>query len=147
MERIIQFTPAFDKRSDDPDKNFGIGSMLLKFILKGKFGATQFVIMTNWHLVHVIEQIPDLQKINGSYPLPMDVGYHSYVPISKYQENPVSFSCEYLDGQPCYYDGSSMAAENLYKKFIAEGDKVVWEYLEKYYFNVFKDLIISNVEI
>jgi len=36
LERIVDFSPAFDKRHKDPKKNYGIGAVLIRFVLKGE---------------------------------------------------------------------------------------------------------------
>lgn len=42
-ERIVEFTPAFDKRSSDPSKDYGIHGVDMRMVLKGENAATQFV--------------------------------------------------------------------------------------------------------
>ena len=70
-------------------------------------------------------------------PMAADVGYHSYHPM--YDEQPqMSESCEYLDGKPCYYDGSGLHAEKVFNEvFVTKGTDGLWEYMEKYYNDVF----------
>lgn len=145
MERIITFEPAYDKRDPNPRKNYGIHGVNLRFVLKGDKGAVQFVIYTNWMLPHVTQEL--LHKASGKelisryieftfLPMPADRGYHSPVPMYEGQSI-VSDSCEYLDGKPCYYDGSGLTAEDIYKRLVAEGDSAVWEELESYYKQTF----------
>ncbi len=40
-------------------------------------------------------------------------------------------------GVPCYYDGSGLAAEKVFRILCDEGSDGVWKYLEEYYMNVF----------
>jgi hypothetical protein len=141
VERIVTFEPAYDKRDPNPSKNYGIHGVNLRFVLKSDKGAVQFVIYTNWMLPHVTQEL--LRKANSKLsiemnflPMPADRGYHS--PIPRYEgQNIVSESCEYLNGKPCYYDGSGLAAEDIYKRLVAEGDSAVWEELEAYYEQTF----------
>ena len=56
-ERIVEFTPAFDKRSSDPSKDYGIHGVDMRMVLKGENAATQFVLFTNWHLPHVHDEL------------------------------------------------------------------------------------------
>ena len=145
MERIIKFDPAYDKRDPNPHKNYGIHGVNLTFLLKGDNGAVQFVIYTNWYLPHVTQELvqkaiskPNIRSyIEACFlPLPADLGYHSPAPHYEGQEI-VAESCEYLGGKPCYYDGSGLAAEDIYKRMVAEGDGAVWEELEAYYKQMF----------
>lgn len=53
MKRITKISPAYDKRTDNPETNYGIHGVEVNFVLKGDLGATQFQIMTNRQLPHV----------------------------------------------------------------------------------------------
>lgn len=147
MERIVKFTPAFDKRNPKPSKNYGIHGVDLIMMLKGDKGVVQFVVYTNWHLPHVQEELNRKAKGEDEVyisailnPMPADLGYHSPIPLYEGQSI-CSESCEYLDGKPCYYDGSGLNAEKIYKILLEKGSDGVWEELEKYYKDVFKELI------
>ncbi len=48
MQREITMTPAYDKRDPDPSKNYGVHGVNIVYVLKGKLGAVQFVLYTNW---------------------------------------------------------------------------------------------------
>ena len=140
MERKIYFEPAYDKRNPDEAKNYGIHGLDIRFVLKGDKGAVQFVIYTNWQLPHVQKELARKATKDNLFlylPMPADVGWHSPVPIYQDQE-PISEECEYLDGKPCYYDGSTFHAEKVFDILVAEGDEAVWKYLEDYYNQVFK---------
>ena len=137
FERIITIEPAFDKRSPNPRKNYGIGSATLRFVLKGDNGATQFVAFTGWHLPDVTEdwkakEWEIMGKLTGA-----DVGYHSPKPIYDGQEVSTE-GCEYLNGKPCYYDGSGLRAEEVgVPTLLNKGSEGVWEMLEEEYHRYF----------
>ncbi len=136
MEKIIEFTPAFDKRNPDPNKNYGVHGVEIRFVLKGPLGATQFVLLTNWQLPHVQEEF-DARRDWGPdghflKPFPTDLGYHSPKPMYDGQE-PMKGPCQYVDGGVCYYDGSSLAADDVFKRLLAEGTSGVWNVLEETY--------------
>jgi hypothetical protein len=137
FEKLITFTPAYDKRHPDPSKNYGIHGVSIKFVLIGSEGATQFVLYTNWQLPHVTKEHLDKQLGVELFfmPMPADLGYHSKVPHYEGQE-PIEQNCEYTKG-PCYYDGSGLAAERVYKVLLEKGDEGVWGELEKYYYDIF----------
>ena len=46
LEHIIKTRPPYDKTNKDPNKNYGVGSMLILFIVKGDKGAIQFQLNT-----------------------------------------------------------------------------------------------------
>jgi len=142
MTREITIEPAFDKRNADPNKNYGIHGCNLRFVLKGPLGAVQFLLMTNWQLPHVTEEFlkrprPDETSLRCFYlPMPADLGYHS--PKSTYKGQKSMGPCEYLDGKPCYYDGSGLNAEPVYERMLKEGSEGVWKELEEYYKSTFE---------
>jgi len=141
MEKIVEVSPAFDKRDPDPNKNFGVHGCNLKFLLKGERGVVQFLIYTNWHLPHVTKDFERRDLGPSAWqPMAADVGYHSPVPMDEEQE-PITEHCEYLDGKPCYYDGSGLYAEDVFQDMLREGDIAIWRHLEKYYVNHFGELI------
>ena len=137
MRKEIRFYPAWDKRSSDPHKNYGISSVDLKFMLYGDRGVIQFVIYTGWHLPEVQVELDGRAPRKpfpylSHQPMAADLGYHSPVPMYEGQEV-VSDNCEYLDGAPCYYDGSSLAADRVFDCLRREGDEGVWRELEATY--------------
>lgn len=141
MEKKVHFHPGYDKRSSDPKTNYGVAGVEIRFLLKGKHGAVQFVLYTDWEPKHVQEE----RWANGKgrlmriMPMGTDVGYHAYEPQYDGQ-SPMTDSCPYLDGKRCYYDGSSLAAEPIRDRFLEEGDKAVWYALEELYIEQFGEL-------
>lgn len=178
LEQLTTFYPAYDKRDDDPKKNYGIHGVELRMVLVGPEGAVQFVLYTNWHLPHVTSEYRERLKMmvqNDSpmtwltEPLPADFGVHSRVPLYEGQlpmgaermdfentetlhgetgdiEIPMRVTtgtftpCEYLDGAPCYYDGSTLQAERIYDVLLREGSEGVWAELRAYYEEKFRPL-------
>jgi hypothetical protein len=151
MERITKFIPAFDKRNPDPNKNYGIHGVELVMVLKGELGAVQFVLYTNWNLPHVTEELIEkrLQKalppstlsiydFTLFTPQPADLGYHSLIP--KYEEQVKRDNCPYLDGKPCYYNGSGLNAQRIYDILLYSGSDGVWKELEEFYEQTFGEL-------
>ena len=144
FERMVKFYPAFDKRNPEPSKNYGVHGVDLLMVVKGDKGAVQFKLFTNWMLPHVVEErmnkpMFDDMDIKCFYmPQPADLGYHSYKPVYEGQ-TPITKSCELLDGKPCYYDGSGLNAERIYKVLLEKGSDGVWQELEDYYREVFEE--------
>jgi hypothetical protein len=148
VERILTFEPAWDKRDKDPNKNYGIHGVNVRFVVKGDKGAVQFLLYTNWQLPHVQAE-QESRPINPRYPhlmctpLPADLGYHSLTP--HYEGQTTMGPCEYLDGRPCYYDGSSLNAERPWKVLLEKGSDGVWKYLEDYYTSTFNTVETEEV--
>lgn len=130
VERSITFEPAFDRRNPDPSKNYGIGGVNIRWVLKSGNKAVQFLVLTDWTPVHVQnERMSDHFRTDviGIQPMAADLGYHSPEPMYDEQE---SMACDVLDSQ-CY--GSSLNAEPVRDRLIAEGGDAVWDELEKYF--------------
>ena len=129
IEKTVQFSAAYDKRDPDPNKNYGIHGVTIRFVYKGEKGATQFVLYTNWHLPHVTEELRNKERFLLE-PLPADLGYHS--PTPQY-EGQTQMDCDLLEGGVCYYDGSSLQADRVYKRLLEDGEDGVWAELEEEY--------------
>ena len=140
-EKIVTFSAAFDKRHPDPKKDYGIHGVDLRFVYKGEKGATQFVLYTNWHLPRVTEEHRKEMGSDNYFlfePMPADLGYHS--PSPQYEgQTSVEEECPYLDGKPCYYDGSGLQAHRVYVRLLEEGDDGVWAELEEQYKRLFEE--------
>ena len=102
FEKIVKFGMPFDRRSDIPSKNYGIGSMQIWFILKGKKGAVQVMIGTQCYLNETIREYNlkgiDLFEGNKSFDC-WNVGYHSPKPMYKGQSK---MDCDSLNKGFCY---------------------------------------------
>jgi hypothetical protein len=124
----------FDKRNDDPSKSYGIGSLLVWWILVGPKGAVQFNVSFPTYLPHVEPEITTERKIHG-----FDVGYHSSYPM--YSDQP-SMECEHTASGICFYDGSgSQARDWVDEIFSIKGEypeKRIWEKLEQEYMETFE---------
>lgn len=135
--KTIKIRPAYDKTND----NKGVHGADLIMLLKGKEGAVQFVLFTNWGLPDVTERLlnkPITSRIDLEcrfLPMPADVGYHSPKPMYDGQK-PIS-NCTALDGKPCYYEGSTLYAEKVFDILVSGGSDAVWNELENYYNSVF----------
>lgn len=142
MEKIITFLPAYDKRNPKPAKDYGIHGVELRMILKGELGAVSFLLMTNWHLPHIVQEQEQKHKdfIPGVLlrPLPADISYHSYKPLHDFQTEPNP--CTYLDGGLCYSDGSTLSAQFYFDVLVEKGSAVFWNEMENYYTETFGEL-------
>jgi hypothetical protein len=135
FERNVKFSPAFDKRNDDPSKNYGIGGVRIHFSLKGPKGGVNFGILTPMYLPHVREEWKDKDPsvlLTLGKGMGTDISYHSLEPRYEGQirsEKP----CSLTDQDFCYCDGGYIAGEDLFQKFLVEGDEAVWKELEAWY--------------
>lgn len=127
FERRVEFSAAWDRRDPDPKKDNGVHGVEIRFLLIGAAGAVQFLLFTGWYL-------PESETCVGAVahrPMPANLGYHS--PVPRYEgQTPMDGPCAVLGGT-CYYDGSSLAADGIFKVLLHEGDAGVWRELEAFY--------------
>ena len=146
FERIVKFEPAYDRRNPDSSKDYGIGAMRIRFVLRGPKGAIQFLIGTDWYPFAIQPEI-DAKKHAWDRANPpirhrvrpngWDVGYHSPKPMYKGQET-ITKTCPDLADQPCYYDGSGLRADEWIKDILLpQGSDGVWQALETEYHVLF----------
>lgn len=131
--QTVEVIPAYDKRHDDPSKNYGIGACRIRFTLKGPKGAVQFMIGTNWYLPEQ-QKNKDIMSIFDQQPQGWDLGYHSPTPL---YDNQSSMKCDIIDEERCYYDGSTLNADEMIPDFLAGGTEYLWPKLEEFYKSVF----------
>ncbi len=134
FQRIVEFEAAFDKRDPDPNKDYGIHGVTLRMVLKGPLGAIQFVVYTNWHLPHIDRSGWPQHMCD---PMPADLGYHS--PHAMYEGQTQTDNCPWLDGKPCFYDGSGLQADPIFALLVEKGGEAVWKELERRYRGLFGD--------
>jgi len=143
MERITEFEPAYDNTA----KGGGLHGINIRFILRGEHGAVQFLIFTNWRPKQATKRLRAEMSPSNYFlfePMPADVGYHSKVP--RYEGQHAMENCVYVqtpDGK-CYYDGSTLHAEQVYDILLEKGSEGVWEYLGKYYDSVFREHLLEE---
>ena len=145
LKREVKVRPAFDRRSPEPSKNYGIHGAEMAFYLTGSKGVIQFIVYTNWQLPHVRRETDSKPCNEYTHrlflsPTGTDVGYHSYVPMYK-DQTPLIQECPLLGGKPCYYDGSGLLAEEWLEILIAEGDEKIWTLMEQEYHGWFDNVV------
>lgn len=102
------------------------GRMRVRFLLIGPEGAVQFL----WNVPTKGRHEYPFEWVHA--PEGWDVGFHALTPRD-WQDESDFMECDLLSTGRCYYDGSSLQGEELGQKFMAEGEDVVWEYLEERY--------------
>jgi len=130
FEKIIKFSPAFDKRNSDPKKNYGIGAVKVYMVLKGGGKAVHFVFSTGMYLPKTHQTWLSRFPYNREPYIGYDVGYHDTEPHYEGQTHSQE-KCEWLNGKPCYCDGSALRAEEFMKVLVKKGSGAVWRLLKK----------------
>jgi hypothetical protein len=142
FERIYKVRLPFDRRHPDSSKNYGVGALRIWFILKGKKGATHFLVGFPTYLPHVQEELNGTQSNSLNDIIGFEVGYHALEPQLEGHDIQQS-SCDFLDGKPCCYDGSGLLADDWVKEIFSirgeNPDKRVWQKLEAEYRERFGD--------
>jgi hypothetical protein len=154
LQHIVKFEPGYDcikfhcKFNSDrcspgsdglTSRSHGRYGLAIYFLSKGDKGVVQFTISTGW--------IPQFAKPDsimhryiedwGSHMMPADLGYHALAPQYEDQQK-MSESCGYLDGQSCYYDGSGLNASDAMYALVNGGEESLWKFMDEYYNCVFE---------
>lgn len=123
MKRVVRFVPAYDYRCDGG----GMHCAELYHFLSGPKGTVQFALATGWYPDTIIA--PDILL----KPYASDLGIHSPSPLYT-GHKPMEAECEWIpNGGPCYYDGSTLAAERIFQEVLQKGGDVVWKRMEETY--------------
>jgi hypothetical protein len=98
---------------------------------------TQTIVDTT--MTVVLDAVNKEMPIPAPYvPMALDLGYHAYFP--QYDGQTICHRhCEFLDGKPCYYDGTSLGAAELVEGFLNGGDEWLWSRLEAIYHSKFNN--------
>ena len=92
-------------------------SLVVRFLVHGAKGTAQFVFRVR----------PDSTRWVAD-----DLGYHARVPQFP-DHTPMPRPCDMLGGAPCYYDGTSLRADDLLDAFRVQGAIAVWTELTSWY--------------
>ncbi len=141
LKKSLEITPAWDRRHSDPEKNCGVSGVEMRFYLTGPEGAVQFVLATNWQLPNVTREqnknpLPAAHMRLLVHPYPVDVGYHSRVPMYE-GHTPMDRKCPVLGTDTCYYDGSTLMADTAFNKLLTGGHEALDQYMLEFYNNTF----------
>jgi hypothetical protein len=138
LEESVQFTPGYNC-TDDSMQGHGVHGMEICWLLRGPLGAVQLIIGSDWipgELRPGHGLSPDGQRahrlVRGGWdvdPHGRGIGVHSRRP--QYEDHEAE-RCGLLDGS-CYYAESLLASDEPVARFIAEGEQVIWDELERRY--------------
>lgn len=146
LKREIQITKAFDKRNDDPKKDYGIGSCRLYFIVKGNKGAVTIDFFTNWFLESTVKEYSEIgirkNRMDGTKDtVKTKINLHEGIPIhsgvfsihnKKKTKYTTKTKCPVL-GDYCYPDISCMYGNKFLPILLSKGSDGVFKELEKEY--------------
>jgi hypothetical protein len=136
FKREIDFSPAFDRRSADPRKDYGIHGVECIFTLSKNGKGITFTIYTNWMLPHVQEET-DARPISSRFPflshkpMPAGVDWHDTKP--HYEGQSICRDECAVTGGICYSDGSGLMADGIFTILLEQGSEGVWKRLEQLY--------------
>jgi hypothetical protein len=165
FERLIEFTPAWDRRDSNPKKDYGIGDVEIRFFVIFDRRAIQFSIGTHWYLPQTVERI-----YNNTFDhfmcgaRPRDIAYHSPIAMEEGQDPvgaveidtehptviddhviaPFSFlktnkftQCRFTKGR-CFMGCSFSRGRTALATLIEKGSDELWEFLEAEFVSTFE---------
>lgn len=134
----IRISPAFDKRSKTPGKNYGIHACEIWFIVKGKKGALTLHFGTNWYLKSTIDSYKN-RECNNKY-INLENGDSLYPPLKvwsldyhKPTKEKTGYLCEFIGNRRCKTDGSYCYAEKYDAILREKGSEGVFKEMKKDY--------------
>lgn len=137
FSREVYFHPGHPGNTigNPSNADYGRGSMEIKFLLHGPKASVQFV----WNTGITPEKTPGRYGDEWMHHAPMgfDLGYHA----DKAQwSGQLNVGCTYRAKGECYYDGSSLAADEMLDIFLTRGEGAMWQELHDYYISLFEEV-------
>ena len=158
FRRLVEFEKGYNYLHETGPRRRGQHGMGIRFLLIGPHGAAQFLTNTSWtplgevdedknhdngyhrEPVHIDKwestEIGGLSSVKFGYVRPpsgYDLGYHWRTPQYEGHEEYKRAGCKYLNGDPCYYDGSGLAGDDVLRDMVTKGEKWVWKWLVRRY--------------
>ena len=132
FERGMQVSLPFNRQHTDPKQNYGIGGISLRFyyreIITGR--TIQFYMHDSWSYF-AKSRVRPFEQYSGA-----DVGYHDTGP---HYQNHEPMECDIVKGGECYYDGSSVQAEEWLDHFSETNFTDLWQRLRQRWFDTFEE--------
>ena len=147
MERILDIAGAFDKRNEDPAKNYGVHSTHIRMVIKGELGAVQFLVFSGRHIPTVTEEmvnkflslknckiIQDVLKWSGPFnegnEIQQLIDYQKLLDDNEFPHkflfSPMPADVGYHSPKPLYQDQTCITSTS-WKIEENEIEKLVWE--------------------
>jgi hypothetical protein len=128
FSRKIGFKTSYEKRNDDPRKDYGISGGSIWFVLTGPKGAVTWELLAGFFLPETIDRLKkDNTKFMG--PTPGGVGFHY---AEEREWGTTNEDCEFTGG-PCWFDVGYTMGDEAYKTFTHEGLDSLWDFLGELY--------------
>lgn len=140
--REMEIYPSYDYR-DNPDDGRGAHGCDLMLILRGDLGVITARISTGWMERPLTGEFspgraqfrrpqPGVDhRVMNIYPSGSYVGTHT--PAQRYAYDLQQNACEYLDGAPCWGDGSYTEASAILRLLVTGGSDAAFGRLEALY--------------
>ena len=131
----MTFFPAFPPQTKKGTQYSGRG-MVMSLAVCGPEGAVVLQIDLGFQAgepagIERIWRLRDAGKCEYRLPYASDLGWHARAP--QYDGQSAIDDCRFLNGEACYYDGSSLQAGELMGIFVVEGEEGLWPKLEQLY--------------
>lgn len=128
-ERRVLFSPAWDRRNHDPEKNYGVSGVNIRMALIVGDWAAELVLMTPWMLPAVQAWHKSLEPRIGARVIPTcDACVHHRGGTGEF----TSDKCHLFPGVSCEnVPVSSFEGDRLYSLLVEAGEEAVWDALAK----------------
>lgn len=136
--------PAFEKRHDDPHRDYGIGCVLMSFSSIGEHGAASLTVFTGWYLPHVAERLRRETQHEFYAHDPKRwarcaleghggvVEIHSDHPLRESYDVEDTDDCRFTGGK-CWGDTGYSAGDTLFDVLVERGQDALFAELDEWY--------------
>ena len=138
FETTVHFRPAWEKRHDDPAKDYGVGSVRIRFTLTAPNGALSWRLSSGWYLPNVRERfrreaphkrydhdpsrfMPCALEGEG-----LELTVHFPAPPNGLEGNGPN-ECDLLPSGKCWTDVGFSIGETLFEALVAGGEDGLWK--------------------
>lgn len=128
--REFHVRAAYDKRDADPRKNYGVHGVEIEFVVKRSGAAVNCFWMTDWQCQSTLDwwKAAGLDQHTTRFDGLGDLGWHSPIKLDKW-DTKISSPCPHTGGD-CYYSGTGLGAQELFRKWV-EAPDIIWPELEQ----------------
>lgn len=135
-ERRIDAAAAFDKRSEDPKKDYGIHGVEFRFSLVRSAAAVSFGISTGWYLPETVGDEGESSSLYRdalrkgfaaiSGPMPTGMYFHVAEPHRDYLREQEPRDCDLLPDGRCWGDVTFTGSDRPFFALVEGGLEAMW---------------------
>jgi hypothetical protein len=131
LNRRVKVIPGYDRRHDDPVKDFGVHDCRIYFYVVGRQGAVVLEVGTNWYPDSVMKWWASRDMLpRMEHPIDGPLTIHSATPVKGSKKR----RCAFRDDLPCWeFSSSHLHGQELTKVLRTQGSAALLAVMERIY--------------